>query len=460
VPRARWTEADDAAFLASSYGLTPDPWQLTVLRAWLGRRPSGLWAATKCGLAVPRQNGKNGVLEMVELYKMVALGRKVLHTAHEVKTARKAFIRLASFFENPRQWPELAALCVEIRRTNGQEAITLSNGGSCEFIARSKGSGRGYTVDDLVCDEAQEFSEDALSALKSTNAAAPSGDPQTIFTGTPPSPNMQGAVWTRLREAGLSGKDRRLAWHEWSVDKPGDLHDRSRWAATNPSLGIRINPETIEDELAVLDPMAFARERLGMWTNKGHLFVIDPDAWADAATTDPPMADRVAFGVDMNPERTWLTIAAAVRDDPSVHVELVQRQQTAHGTDWAVDWLAARWPTATAVVIDGQSPARSLQAALEREHVKVTITGPTDLAAACGQFHDRVNARTLTHIDQPPLNLAVRDATKRLIGDAGGWAWGRRGDTDMSPLVAATLAMHGVMTSRRRPGRRATVTVL
>src|SRR5690606_40084508 len=72
------------------------------------------------------------------LYGMVALGEKFLHTAHEVKTARKAFLRIASFFENPRRWPELAELVKEIRRTNGQEAVVLHNGGSVEFVADRK----------------------------------------------------------------------------------------------------------------------------------------------------------------------------------------------------------------------------------------------------------------------------------------------------------------------------------
>ena len=34
-----------------------------------------------------RQNGKNGALEAVELYGMVVLGLKFLHTAHEVSHA-------------------------------------------------------------------------------------------------------------------------------------------------------------------------------------------------------------------------------------------------------------------------------------------------------------------------------------------------------------------------------------
>src|SRR5690625_3365262 len=240
----KWTDGDDACFLASSYGLTPDPWQAMVVTAWLGRTQGGTLAAGRCGLAVPRQNGKNGVVEIVELFKMVVLGRRILHTAHEVKTARKAFLRLRGFFENERKWPELAALVLDIRQTNGQEAILLTNGGSVEFVARSRGSGRGFTVDDLVLDEAQELSDEQLEALLPTISAAPSGDPQIMMLATPPPPNADGAPWRRMRAAGVDGKDRRLSWHEWSPERAPDPLDTQALlecaADTNPALGGRL----------------------------------------------------------------------------------------------------------------------------------------------------------------------------------------------------------------------------
>ena len=91
APRSTSNDVDDAVFLASEYGLKPDDWQEDVLESWLGRRRDGRWSASTCGLAVPRQNGKNGAIEIRELFGMVGLGERILHTAHEVKTARKAF---------------------------------------------------------------------------------------------------------------------------------------------------------------------------------------------------------------------------------------------------------------------------------------------------------------------------------------------------------------------------------
>src|SRR5665648_572400 len=57
----RFDDGGDACFLASRYGLTPDPWQAMVVVSWLGRSSSNRLAAGRCGLAVPRQNGKNGI---------------------------------------------------------------------------------------------------------------------------------------------------------------------------------------------------------------------------------------------------------------------------------------------------------------------------------------------------------------------------------------------------------------
>jgi hypothetical protein len=39
------------------------------------------------------------------------------------------------------------------------------------------------------------------------------------------------------------------------------------------------------------------------------------------------------------------------------------------------------------------------------------------------------------------LRAALEAARKRDAGDAGAWLWNRRDDTDISPLVASTLAV-------------------
>lgn len=450
APSAVRSQADDAAFFASSYGLTPDPWQLRVLESWLAERDDGKWAAARAGLAVPRQNGKNAVLEIRELYGMVALGERFLHTAHEVKTARKAFLRLSGFFENPRQWPELAGLVDSIRKTNGQEAIVLTNGGSVEFVARSRGSGRGYTVDALVCDEAQELTDEQLEALLPTISSAPTGNPQILLTGTPPPPGSNADVFVRTRAEGHEGSDARLAWHEWSAAEGFDPDDPEEWARNNPALGDRLHLEVIETERKQLSDDGFARERLGVWETARRHSIIDIDHWATLGDPASKPVGEVAFAVDIPPERKSASIAVAGPNQAGVmHVELIDKQP---GTAWVAERLVAlieKW--GGSVALDPGSPAGSLITELENAGVKPVLIGGRELGQACGAFYDAIVNGTLRHLNQPQLNTAVDAARKRTLGDA--WAWHRRDTaTDISPLVAATLAMH--QASKTPPKKR------
>lgn len=471
-------DGEDAVELAAGYGLLADPWQADVVVSWLSRDAAGRMACGRCGLAVPRQNGKNGVLEIVELYKMAILGRRILHTAHEVKTARKAFVRLASFFENKRKYPELAAKLKEIRRTNGQEAIFLTNGGSIEFVARSRGSGRGFTVDDLVLDEAQEMSDEQLDALLPTISAAPSGDPQMFFTGTPPGPNSPGEVFTRTRDAGVKGSDKRLVWHEWSIPDTGKvkLNDPKVWAATNPALGIRLNRSVIEDEFKAMSPDGFARERLGRWpvATSATKPTIDQKAWKNLKIDTAPTGGRVAFGIKFSVDGNHLALAAARRPDVGpVHLEGLEVRPVSAGFGWLVTWLIDRKDTTTVVTIDGRAGTAGLVQALRagRQGPTGRIEKLTDRMISVPNTDQAIAAHTmllnavhdlgLSHVGQPGLDAAVGEAIKRPIGTSGGFGWQPRSENgSVLILDAATLAFHGVMTSRRRPGRKTTGGVL
>ncbi len=89
-----------------------------------------------------------------------------------------------------------------------------------------------------------------------------------------------------------------------------------------------------------------------------------------------------------------------------------------------------RWPA-------GASPA------LERSGARLELIPVTELARACGEFHDAVLGHLVAHRGDPRLSDAVLGASKRKVGD--GWVWNRRAGLDISPLVGATLARWGVL---------------
>lgn len=448
-------DGEDYVDLAAAFGLVADEWQEGIVTGATARGEDGLLTAKRVGLSVPRQNGKNGALEIIELGQMVLSGRRVLHTAHEVKTGRKAFVRLASFFEEN---DELAALVKSIRKVNGQEQILLTNGGSCEFIARSKSSGRGFTVDTLVLDEAQELTDEALEALLPTVSAGPAGDPQIILTGTPPDPmSAYGEVFRRTHDAAHEGKDPTLWWAEWSVladdDVEVDADDVNLWYQANPALGKRMSFETVQSERAAMADSSFRRERLGMWEQERSARVLPLEDWQ--ACADPNVSDDgepVALAIDIAPTRDSASIAAAgMTVDGHVWADVIENRR---GTpEWVIPRLKAilEKQEARAVLIDVLSPAGSLIDPLEAEGIKVSRIGSNIMAAATAQLYDAVMSHDFRHLDQPSLNLAAAAARKRKLGDA--WAWNRSNpDADITPLVAATLAFTGRTYSRaKRP---------
>ena len=463
----------DALRLAQAYAFTPFAWQTFVTKIILALTPERRWAHTAVGLSVPRQNGKNVVLEIIELYQMLVLNRMILHTSHEIKTSKKAFIRFCEIFQD-RRFPELARRVKVIRSTNGQEAVLLHTatcrrldskvcgcpGGGVLFTARSKSAARGYTVDTLVLDEAQELGEVVYAALLPTISAAPSGNPQQLLAGTPPSPVNDGEVFTRVRRAAMSSVPG-VAWLEWSFDADGDPSDTGQWAQANPSLGWLLSLDTVETEHAMLDEQTFCRERGGQWISATRGAVIPSHLWAGLAEPDSQPGPEYSIGVDQTPEGDLTSIAiASARPDGVWHTELVEHRE---GAGWVPDRVAqiiVRNPGACAVVIDAQSPAFGLVETLRSLGVIVTTTHAGQMGQACSAFLRLVQTGQLRHLGQPQMASAVSASRKRRIGSEGLWGWGRAlSVSDISPVVATTLALWGAMSTtaqaqrRRRSGR-------
>lgn len=459
-----YTYGGDAAEMASAYGLTPDPWQRLILDDWLAVDEDGQYVHDTCGVPVPRQNGKNGVLEVRELYGAAVEGEKILHTAHEVKTARKAFLRLVSFFDNEREYPELFEIVKTIRRTNGQEAIELTNGGSIEFSARSKGAARGFTVDVVVCDEAQELTDDQLEALMPTSAAGPLQNSQLILLGTPPGPNTNGDVFPRTRKGAIGGDAEGTSWLEWSVEEVGDIYDESRWEDTNPALGYRLTRKAIEKELKTMSPDGFARERLGWWASDIANACFKTAEWAKLAEkfTEEEIAAQAewkrAMGVKFSADGATASVSIAIwKKGETPHVEVLRTDSTAAGISWAVDMAAMAWRKVSIIAVDGKSNAQDFINELVDAGVgkkAMRLMGAADVIAASSMFANAVGSGGITHNDQPALNDAVSAAQKRRIGSDGGYGFKSANETDVTPLESASLALWGVRTSKRNPNRK------
>ena len=450
-----------AVALSGESGLVLDDWQAYVLENSL-RRHADKWAALEVGVNVPRQNGKGALLEARMLASaFITKAQLTLYTAHLYDTSMEAFRRFRDIIdENPKLRAQLRkeGRSTGVMRSHGEEGFEFRGDRRVRFRTRSKGGGRGFTADVVIFDEAMILPEHTLQAMQPVlSGRSLEGDPQLWYTGSAVDQEIHehGIVFARMRERAMSG-DPRLAWFEWSVEGddpdlvlPEVLKDRAAWAAANPALGIRIDPDYVDNERRSLGVRAFAVERLGIgdWPRTDHVAAnpVDFDDWlalgGDLVIKEPQV---VAF--DVSPERKGAVVIAGRTKEGFVQGELVESKG---GTLWLPPEVA-RLAKAhkLKVFCDGRGPAASLIPELRDLDIDVEPLSSTDHAAACGNLLDGIQRQTVRHLNDPELNGAVHAAHTRPLGDA--WAWSRKdSSTNIAPLVAFTIAVSAVMTQEK-----------
>ncbi len=443
----RWTEFED--FLGKC-GISLDGWQEDVLRAALRRRGS-LWAAFTVGMCVPRQNGKNEILMARELIGALPLAEKLqVHSAHLSDTSIEAFARMDDLIDGNRF---LEAQVRHIRRTNGREAISFKGDDydrRIRFRTRTRGGGRGFSGSPVYFDESMVFPVVSQNSILPVMSAQP--DPQAWYMGSAVDKREQpeGLVFAAVRQRALEGGDDRLLYCEWSLDvelpelvMEGQAADPASWAATNPSLGIRITPEYVEAERRDLTPRGFAVERLGVgdWPDlEGHDVLLNIDAWDALENPEAELQPGYVLSFDVSPERHTSILLSGRSLTGKYMTKLIAHEA---GTRWAVDRIAKAYAddsNISYVACDGLGPAAALILELEDRNVTVQRLTSTEMAESAGRFVDMVAEGELEHHGGPALHDAVAGAATRPFLDR--FAWARKNSrVNIAPLVAATVGL-------------------
>ncbi len=459
------TDGTGAAMLMQAYGVTLDAWQKLILDCWLGKDNEGNYTMTSGGLSVPRQNGKNVCIEAREFYGLVINGEKILHTAHQMRTCKRAFRRLVGMFTD-KTHPEIMKTVKKIRYGIGEESIELENGGLIEFTARSRQAARGYdSISLVVFDEAQEVTEEQIEALMATLSASTTGIRQIIYTGTPPYIGCTGEVFRRFRQACIvssgKGEETHNSWHEWGVAaetlKEIDIENKQVWADCNPALGTRLTEEFTIEEFKTLSPDGFARERLGWWAKPQETVIelaIDQKLWEECASDEPKPEGKTAYGIKFTPDGAEVVLAGAViTKEGYSRISLIAIEPTGNGLQWLADWLKERYTQASCVVIDGKNGTDVLIDKIKDVwKFKDSVIKPSaqNVCTAAGMLLNDLNEHTLTwYREQEELRDSALTVTRRPIG--GGFGFG--GQTS-APIEACSLALWGCKTSKRNPTRK------
>ena len=270
--------------LAKMAGIDLDEAQAEIARATGGVGRDDRWSAFECVVFAPRQNLKTEYL-LARILAGLFIFREelIVFSAHRASTTTKAFRRLKRAIDRNHQ---LGSRIVRVSNRIGSESIELATGQTVEMLARSTSSGRGFTGDCVILDEAHELDGDQLAAV--LPMVSTRQNPQILYAlsfGNEFTSHVGG-----LRARALSGRDG-VCWLEWSMADDDDVTDRAVWARCNPAFPARISMAYMEREFEALGPDRFARERLGwsQWPSgePGEWLTIDQDSWVACAHPAP-----------------------------------------------------------------------------------------------------------------------------------------------------------------------------
>lgn len=426
-----------------------DRWQTNLGELILGLTADGKYAATVGGvtLSIPRQVGKTFTIGVLVVALCIEFpGLLVLWTAHHGRTTTKTFRSIQGIIKRKRVAPHIAPSGV--RTANGEQEIRFSNGSMIMFGAREHGFGRGMDgVDIIVFDEAQILGEKALEDMvATTNQSRHEHSALLIYMGTPPRPEDNGEAFANKRRKALADKTTNAVYVECSADADADPDDRKQWAVANPSFPHHTPVEAMERMRENLPSDASWRlEAYGIWPEfTGQPAVVPADVWHERMIADLPPRDvpPAALALDRWHDGTTAIAGAWLWNDET-YAEILELD-VAHDTNSVVEWLAARAGKKIPVVIAADSPAAALVVDLIAHGVRVVLLAGPEFARACQGFANAAIEGGMTHSDQEQLNRALANAIRLNVGKAGAWVWDRRAtENDISPLVAATLALHG-----------------
>lgn len=369
------SRGQEAIALAQLAGLELDFWQCQALVTMCAVREDGKWACFEYLEAVARQNGKGSILEARALAGLLLFDeRLILWSAHEYKTAMEGFLRVGVLLrklgravgKNLILIDDGAGhtITIKVNNTNGEEAYErLDTGQRLKFIARSKGSGRGFSPDTMIVDEAMFYTPLQHEALLPALSARP--NPQIIYMSSPPLDGDSGEHLFNLRDraeamalvakmGALSGAVKggdgaeleALGARIWGGDpnlkNGGDLDhlellnidDPELLRAANPALGIRITQETADRERRSMTAKGYFRERLMIWPVPRLVAGgrINEEKWATIQLADAQvdLAAGVSLGVELSSELDAAAIVlygTLLADGPERSEEEIEDEQ-------------------------------------------------------------------------------------------------------------------------------------
>jgi hypothetical protein len=381
-------------------------------------------------VTVPRQSGKTTLFLSWQLDRCVNWGspQRSVFTAQTGKDARDKWLdELNPLLRHSRLKP----LVARINEGMGNESIRFKTGSIIRLLSTSASSGHSKTLHQAVMDEIWHDQDDRREqGLRPAMVTVPDAQLLVCSTAGTMSSTVLNRKVTAGRQAVLRDSGEGVAYFEWSAPEGWDPDDEESWWEFMPALGHTIGPEAIRSEREAMADGEF-RRAYGNRPTGGVDLVIDPDAWMRCNSPGPEPAGKLRFGLDVSEDRSS---AAVVSCGENGVIELVDHRL---GTGWCVERCNQLTSDHDATVaVDYGGPAGVLADSLER----CVRLKSREVVQACGALYDAIIEGCVTFRQDDAFDVAVTGVVKRTVGD--NWVWSRRASTtDVTPLMAATLAM-------------------
>lgn len=411
------------------------------------------------GIGVGRQNGKTTLVCSRIARQLIAARQTVAYTAQDRGLARTKWDEHCSILMDT----PFADRVERIDHTNHREMLVMQNGSRYMPVTPSnRKAGRSLSIDLAVIDEAHSHENmGVVGAIQPAMSAKPMAQIWLLSNAG----DSRSGLWKHYTDVGRIEVDNpasTMCWFEWAPEQMlvqnDDLQfNRTAWMQANPSMGHAggVIEQALSDGALTMDAATFKREHLNVWADDATIMGIDAITWASCRRDDIGPTGKLSFALDFTPERDRGCLAVAgVAQMPDGDI-VTPLEVIEHGSD--LEHLVARAAEITnrwkgTITMDRGGPAASAIPALERltyddfttKH-RVRPIPFTELVRACGDFHDAAVHARLSHRGDYRLTDAVVGAIKRKAGES--WAWDRRSNDDITPLIAVTLARWGAVTA-------------
>lgn len=428
---------EEVAQLAESIGAPLMEWQRYVINDMLSLDENEMFIRKTSLLIAARQVGKSHIGRMRAIAGLVLFGEKnQLIMSSNRSMALSNFRDICNIFENS---DELSKKVKQIRYANGTECIEMRNGNRLDVVAATRDGSRGRSANWLWIDEIREVNPETFAAALPVTRAKPNS--QTYLSSN--AGDAFSVTLNDLREKALSNPPESFGFYEYSAPQWAALDDRKGWAMANPSLGILISEEAIEEALSVNTVENFRTETLCQWISSLQ------SPWPHNSVEEASDKDLVlspgpltVMAFDISPSRRDASLVMGqVLPSGKFGVCVLE---TFH-SQVAVDelqiaarvkyWCDLYYPR---VVCFDKYTTASVAARLERSGVAVRDISGQQFYTACSDLHDQLVNHRLVHSGQDALITHMQNCAAKT--NDGGWRLIRR--KSAGPIdIAIGLAM-------------------